>query len=171
MFDKLLRGLRFILQWFSFAAMLLMLIIIFGQVITRYCFDFTPEWSEEIARFLFVWVVFLGSALIMGESGHLAVEFLPNHFKDKAFGKVLQVIINLAGYVFTLILLFQGAKMTKVMTFQTSPGLEIPMSYVYVVIPVSCFLMLLYLVKDSIKIVKCLFAERCTIQTKEFREE
>ena len=154
MLDKLFKGLRSVLFGFSVVAMMIMLVIIFAQVVTRYCFDYTPEWSEELARFLFVWVVFLGSALIMGESGHLAVEFVPNHFKGTAFGKVLEIIINLSSYVFIVLLLVQGAKMTKVMTFQMSPGMDIPMSYVYFVIPLSSVLMLLYLVKDTVRIVK-----------------
>lgn len=154
MLDKMFKGLRSILFGFTFTAMLLMLVIIFFQVITRYCFHYTPEWSEELARFLFVWVVFLGSALIMGESGHLAVEFVPLHFKGRPFGKVLDIIINIAGYVFVLLLLVQGFKMTKTMTFQLSPGMQLPMSYVYSVIPISCALMLLYLIKDTVRIIK-----------------
>jgi TRAP-type C4-dicarboxylate transport system permease small subunit len=157
MFDKMLKGLRSVLYWFSFSAMLLMLTLIFVQVVTRYCFGYTAEWSEELARFLFVWVVFLGSALIMGESGHLAVEFLPLHYKGKLFGKVLEIIINVASYAFILLLLVQGAKMTKIMTFQTSPGLDISMSYVYAVIPVSCALMLLYVIRDTVRIIKGIY--------------
>jgi len=154
MLDKLFNGLRSVLFWFSVTAMSVMLVVIFSQVVTRYIFNYTPEWSEELARYLFVWVVFLGSALIMGESGHLAVQFVPNHFKGTAVGKALEVIINLSGYVFILILLFQGAKMTRVMTFQTSPGMEISMSWVYSVIPLSAVLMLLYLARDTVRIVK-----------------
>ncbi len=108
MMDRLFKGLRSVLYGFSVTAMSLMLIIIFSQVVTRYVFDWTPEWSEELSRFLFVWVVFLGSALIMGESGHLAVQFVPNHFKGTTVGNVLEIIINLSGYVFILILLVQG---------------------------------------------------------------
>ncbi len=154
MFDKMLKGLRSVLYWFSFTAMLLMLALIFTQVVTRYCFGYTAEWSEELARFLFVWVVFLGSALIMGECGHLAVEFVPLHYKGKPFGKVLEIIINLSSYAFILLLLVQGAKMTKTMTFQMSPGLDISMSYVYSVIPLSCALMLLYVIRDTARIIK-----------------
>jgi TRAP-type transport system small permease protein len=154
MFEKMFKGLHSVLFWFSVVAMMLMLALTFGQVVTRYCFHWTPEWSEELARFLFVWVVFLGSALIMGESGHLAVEFVPNHFKGTKFGKALALIINLASYAFVALLLVQGAKMTKTMTFQMSPGMNLPMSYVYIVIPVSCALMLLYLIRDTIRIVK-----------------
>lgn len=152
--DKLLQGVRTVLYGFSVAAMSVMLVIIFAQVMTRYFFGYTPEWSEELARFLFVWVVFLGSALIMGESGHLAVQFLPDKFKGTALGSVLDIIINATGYVFIILLLTQGWKMTSIMTFQRAPGLDIPMSWVYVVIPVSSVLMLLYLLKDTIRIVK-----------------
>jgi len=152
--DKLLKGVRAVLYGFSVVAMSVMLLIIFAQVVTRYLFGYTPEWSEELARFLFVWVVFLGSALIMGESGHLAVQFLPDKFKGTWMGTALDVIINIAGYVFITLLLTQGWKMTSIMTFQRAPGLDIPMSWVYVIIPVSCVLMLLYLLKDTIRIVK-----------------
>jgi len=154
MLDKLFTGLRSVLYWFSVAAMSVMLVVIFAQVISRYVFNWTPEWSEELARYLFVWVVFIGSALIMGESGHLAVQFVPNHFKGTATGRLLEIVINFSGYVFILILFTQGAKMTRVMTFQMSPGMEIPMSWVYAVIPLSSALMLLYLVKDTVRIVR-----------------
>ena len=154
MYDKILKGLRFILYYFSITAMSIMLITIFCQVITRYCFSYTPEWSEELSRFLFVWVVFLGSALIMGDSGHLAVEFLPDRMKGRLAGKILAIIINLSGYVFIAILFVNGFEMTRIMTFQLSPGMNIPMSYIYSVIPLSSILMLLYLIKNSMEIIR-----------------
>lgn len=154
MLDSLLKKVRSVIYWFSCVAMMIMLITIFAQVITRYWFNYTPEWSEELARFLFVYVVFLGSALIMGESGHLAVEFLPNHFKGKPFGKLLQILSLVSGYVFVGILFFQGYKMASVMTFQTAPGLEISMSYIYAVIPISSLLMFLYLVNQTLHLLK-----------------
>ncbi len=154
MLDKLLEKVRTVLYWFSCIAMMIMLVTIFAQVITRYIFSYTPEWSEELARFLFVYVVFLGSALIMGESGHLAVEFLPARFKGRPFGKFLQIVSLIAGYLFVAILFFQGAKMVRVMTFQEAPGLEISMSYVYAVIPVSSVLMMLYLIRNTLRFFK-----------------
>ena len=90
----------------------------------------------------------------MGESGHLSVEFLPNHFKGTLVGKLLTLLSLVCGYLFVAILLTQGAKMVQVMTFQESPGLEISMSYIYAVIPVSATLMLLYLIRDTIRFVK-----------------
>jgi len=152
--DSVFRLIRKILYGISVTSMLVMLAIIFFQVISRYLLGFSFEWSEELARFLFVWAVFLGSALIMGEDGHLAVELLPRLLNGKKTGLVLDVFINACGYVFILLLIVQGWLMTETMTFQESPGLGIPMSWVYVIMPISGVLMLLYHLKDTMKIVR-----------------
>ncbi len=154
--DIIFKSLRKTLYAISVTAMIVMLAIIFMQVITRYIFGFSFEWSEELARFLFVWVVFLGSALIMGEDGHLAVELLPRILNGTKPGFLLSLFINACGYVFILLLIIQGWKMTETMTFQTSPGLGLPMSYVYAIMPVSGVLMLMYHIKDTVKIFKSL---------------
>ncbi len=158
--DKLFDRLRAVLYWISVSSMTIMLGLIFFQVVSRYFFGHTFEWSEELARFLFVWVVFLGSALIMGESGHLAVQILPNKFKGTGLGVAIEIFINLCSYAFTLLLLIQGAKMTSVMTFQVAPGLGISMSVVYSIIPISASLMMLYLFKDTVRIVKEISARK-----------
>ena len=152
--DSVFKLLRKILFTISVTAMLVMLAIIFMQVVTRYLFGFTFEWSEELARFLFVWSVFLGSALIMGEDGHLAVELLPRLLKGKKPGLVLDVFINACGYVFILLLIVQGWLMTETMDFQEAPGLGIPMSWVYIIMPVSGILMLLYHIKDTMRVLR-----------------
>lgn len=154
---SLLKGLRTVLYWFSVVAMSIMLAVTFFSVVSRYAFSFTFDWAEELSRFLFVWSVFLGSALIMGENGHLAVEFLPNKLKGSVPGLVLEFIIKLCSYVFIVILLTQGYKMTTMMMFQTSPGMGIPMGIIYAVIPLSSILMILYTIQDSATFIRKVF--------------
>ncbi len=154
---SLLKGLRTVLYWFSVAAMSIMLAVTFFSVISRYAFSFTFDWAEELSRFLFVWSVFLGSALIMGENGHLAVEFLPNKLKGSVPGLVVEFFIKLCSYVFIVILLIQGYKMTRMMMFQTSPGMGIPMGVIYAVIPLSSILMILYTIQDSVTFIRKVF--------------
>ncbi len=155
--DKLLNiifnRLRGILYFICVTSLSLMLIIIFTQVVTRYIFNYTFDWSEESARFLFVWTVFLGSALIIGEKGHMAVKLLSDKLKNTLAGAVLNIFIQLCSLVFISILIVQGSKMSRVMMFQTSPALGIPMGYVYSIIPVTGILMLLYFIKDIISII------------------
>jgi len=152
--NNLLKSLRTVLYWFSVTAMAVMLAVTFFSVISRYAFNFTFDWAEELSRFLFVWSVFLGSALIMGENGHLAVEFLPNLLKGSLPGLVLEFIVKLLSYSFMAILLTQGFKMTRMMMFQTSPGMGLPMGIVYAVIPLSSVLMILYMIQDTRVFVK-----------------
>ncbi len=151
---KLLNSVRTALYWISVVSMGAMLALIAVQVLTRYTVRYTWEGGEEIARYLFVWTVYLGSALIMGEGGHLAVEFLPNKLKGTKAGFILRLFTQLCGYVFVVHMFTQGYKMTSMMMFQTSPALEIPMGVIYAVIPVSAVLLLLYMVRDTVAFLK-----------------
>jgi TRAP-type transport system small permease protein len=151
--NTVLKSVRTVIYWFSIIAMGVMLAIIFFSVGSRFFFHFTFDWAEELARYLFVWAVFLGSALIMGENGHLAVELLSNKFKGKPLGNILEGFAKLCGFLFVILVGTQGWKMTTMMMFQTSPGLNIPMGVVYAVIPFSSCLMLLYLIRDTARYI------------------
>jgi len=151
---KLLNGVRTALYWISVVSMGTMLALIAVQVLTRYAFHYTWEGGEELARYLFVWTVYLGSALIMGEGGHLAVEFLPTKLKGTKAGFILRLFIQACGYIFVVHMFTQGSKMTTMMMFQTSPALNIPMGVIYSVIPLSAVLLLLYMVRDTIAFLK-----------------
>jgi len=154
--NKVFLVLKTALYWISVAGMAVMLILIFMQVVTRYLMGFSFEWCEELARFLFVWTTFIGSALMMGENGHLAVEFLPNTLKGKPAGIVLEIFIKLCSYVFILILVTQGWKMTTKMMFQLAPATDLPMGVVYAIIPAGATLMLFYLIRDTARLFRSL---------------
>lgn len=155
---------RKFLYYLSVSSIALMLVIIFFQVISRYLFNHSFEWSEELARFLFVWTVFIGSALIIGDKGHMAVKLLPERLKGKKSGTVLEIFVELCSLAFILILIIQGSKMTKIMMFQTSPALGIPMGFVYSIIPISGVLMLLYFLKNILGIIS---RKKAELQEKE----
>ena len=65
-----------------------------------------------------------------------------------------EFFIKLCSYVFIVILLTQGYKMTRMMMFQTSPGMGIPMGIIYAVIPISSILMILYTIQDSLAFIR-----------------
>ena len=75
-------------------------------------------------------------------------------WQSELFSVSLKLLSLACGYMFVGILLTQGTKMAQVMSFQTSPGLEISMSYIYAVIPISGSLMLLYLIRDTLRFLK-----------------
>ena len=64
------------LEWILISILGFMVILVFGNVVLRYGFNYGIIFSEEVSRFLFVWMVFLGSVLMLRDNGHLGVHTL-----------------------------------------------------------------------------------------------
>ena len=120
----------------------LMLSIIFIQVVLRYAFHFTFSFSEELARYLFVWTVFLCIPVVAKTGGHMAVGAITERVQG-FWLKVCQIAGGLLTLLFSGILFWQGVRMVRLTQFQTSPALGIKMSYVYLAIPLGAAVLLL----------------------------
>lgn len=131
----------------------LMLLLVFGQVITRYIFNYTPHFGEELARYLFVWVVFLSLPLVAKYGGHMAIETLTSRVHGATL-KFLNILADFFTIAFLLIMVVCGIEMVMRTTYQTSPAMMIPMSWVYSVIPFGCAIMLIYVVANLINVLK-----------------
>lgn len=131
----------------------LMLLLVFGQVITRYIFNYTPHFGEELARYLFVWVVFLSLPLVAKYGGHMAIETLTSRVKGATL-KTLNILADVFTMAFLLIMVVCGIEMVMRTSYQTSPAMMIPMSWVYSVIPFGCAVMLIYVVENFITVLK-----------------
>lgn len=130
-----------------------MLFVIFGQVIARYVFHNSLVFSEELARYLFVYVVFFGAATIMRNNGHIIMEALTSQLKGKV-AKYTQIIAFLCTLLFLIIIFYYGIRMTMISSNQISPALRISMSYVYIAMPIAAFIMIcntLVLIYDTLK--------------------
>lgn len=136
----------------------LMLALVFAQVISRYIFNFTPYFGEELARYLFVWVVFLSLPLVARYGGHMAIETLTSRVKGSSL-KFLNITADIFTIVFMGIMVWQGIIMVMRTHYQTSPAMMIPMSWVYSVIPFGCAIMLLYALANLVDVIKTPSAE------------
>lgn len=128
------------LKWATIISITIMLFIIFLQVIFRYVLHNSLTFSEELARYLFVWTVFLGSAVVARENGHIVVGALVQKLKGKK-AKYTKITAYIFTMIFVAILFFQGLKMMRLCSFQHSPALGISMSWVYLAIPIATFVM------------------------------
>lgn len=113
----------------------LMVIIVFSNVIARYFLNFSLAWSEEISRFMLIWLAFLGSYLAFVKNEHLGLDlivFLPP--KTQA---IIRTIAALLVIVALAILLYGGWSVTSftIQSGWTSPALSIPYGIVYAVVP------------------------------------
>lgn len=136
----------------------LMLLLVFAQVITRYVFNYTPYFGEELARYLFVWVVFLSLPLVARYGGHMCIETLTSRVKGATL-KFLNILADIFTIVFMGIMVWCGIQMVIRTNYQTSPAMMIPMSWVYVVIPFGCAVMLIYALANLVNVIKTLAAE------------
>ncbi len=130
-----------------------MLLLVFGQVITRYCFGWTPSFGEELARYLFVWIVFLSLPLVAKTGGHMCIETITSRVHGKT-RKILFILADIFSLAFLTIMVVCGLQMVERTSFQTSPAMLVPMSWVYSVIPFGCAVMWLYSLRHLIVHVK-----------------
>ena len=134
---------------------IIMTILLFVQVVTRYCFGHAVTWAEEVATILFVWMVYLCVAAAVLSRKHLKidafVEMLP--FKAK---KTLLIISNVIFLAFSLYIIFPMMSLVNNYAAKsaTSPILKIPKALSYVVMPLCFLLTAIRLVQEIIRLSK-----------------
>ncbi|NVK73319.1 TRAP transporter small permease [Marinomonas sp. CT5] len=120
------------------------------QVFSRYVLSSPSTSTDELARFLFIWVGLLGAAFTLGQKKHLAMDFLLLMLDGQKKAS-LQVLITLIGLFFaSVIMVFGGGSLVlKTLSVgQVSPVLGLQMGWVYAAIPISGGCMILYLLRD-----------------------
>ncbi|MBI3988045.1 MAG: TRAP transporter small permease [candidate division NC10 bacterium] len=118
----------------------LMVVVAFLQVIYRYALQLPLVWSEELARYLFVWLTLMGSVIGVAEGTHITVEVM-TRLLPRGGQLFLRLIGHLAVLVLLAILTVEGIQLTQATAAQTSSGMGLRMSYVYAAVPLNAFLM------------------------------
>ena len=112
------------------------------QVITRYIFTPFP-WTEEVARFFFIWSAFLGAALVSRDDGHIVVDVIINHVPNK-----VRVILAIIGKGITIgflgAILWGSFLLLDKMLVYKAAATQLPMIVVFLCIPISAALMVCY---------------------------
>ena len=102
-----------------------------AQVLFRYVFDHPLEWSEELARYCFVWVTFVGSATLLRRSeGHPSVDSLYHHVGPGA-KRFIDVFSRVCIIVASVAVAAGGLRLLLLQWAQLSPSIELPMAGVY----------------------------------------
>ena len=123
--------------------MVVLCVDVFLGVFSRYVLHSTFTWYDEIARLLFVWIVFLGAAVGVRRSGHFRLQLLIERFYP-AWRRVADVFGVLAIMLFGAVLIQQGWKLVELGQFQQTPVMGLSKAYVYASMPVGGALVILY---------------------------
>jgi TRAP-type C4-dicarboxylate transport system permease small subunit len=152
--NKLIRTLNKGLSIFCISLCSTLVACVVWQVFARYVLDSPSTTTDEIARFLFIWVGLMGAAYTLGQKRHLAIELLEQKLETKPRQLAwLRIIINLISLVFASVILTYGGMRLVLRTLemgQISPALGLQMGWVYLAIPLAGVFMLMYLIADFV---------------------
>ncbi|MDR1625231.1 MAG: TRAP transporter small permease [Spirochaetia bacterium] len=139
--------------WLSVLTLGGMTVLIFIQVIFRYVFNQPLAWSEELARFLFIWMTFVAGVVAARRGQHIGVELIVNMLPG-AGKKAIGIFAHLVSTAFFGIISFYCISLWDKLSSQLSPALSLPMSCVYLGIILGSVFMGLYYLYSAI--VLCL---------------
>jgi len=135
-----------LLEWLLVSFMSLMVANVLWQVATRFLLRNPSSFTEEIARYLLVWVGVLGGAYAVGKRIHLAIDLLPSKLEGRRKA-MLELFIEACIFSFAALVLVFGGSGLVWLTLdlgQTSAALRVPLGFVYLVLPLSGLLMMFY---------------------------
>ncbi|SNZ00055.1 TRAP transporter small permease [Flagellimonas pacifica] len=130
-----------------------MVLNVLWQVFTRFVIGTPSSFTDELARYLMIWVGILGAAYTAGKDMHVAIDVLPQRF-SKAIQKKLSITVKILVILFALSAMVIGGSRLVYVTYvlgQLSPALQIPLAYVYLVLPISGLLVIYYKIMDILK--------------------
>jgi TRAP-type C4-dicarboxylate transport system permease small subunit len=136
----------------SFLVFLMVIIVlaVLWQVFSRYVLHSPSSVTEELARYLLIWIGILGAAYAAGQQDHLAINLLEERL-NKQNRKRLRIFIDLLIIFFCVTVLIIGGGNLVYVNYdlgQSSAALEIPLYIVYTVIPLSGMLIIAYKVNE-----------------------
>lgn len=113
-----------------------MVILTFTQVLSRFVFNLSLGWTEEISRFFFIWLVYISAAMAAKHRRHIRVELI-DQFLPRGISKWAGLLSDLLWIGFALLVAFQGYNVAMLIMGhgQLSPAVQLPMGWIYMIIP------------------------------------
>ncbi len=131
-------------KWALILMLSAMAVIVFANVSLRYLTNYSITWSEEVARYLMIWVTFLGAGLALRYGNHVAITNLQDMAPRR--GQILlRLLIVLLLVTFFAIMVWMGYDYMSRMRFQMTPATRISFSYVYAAMPIGFVLLIVHL--------------------------
>jgi TRAP-type C4-dicarboxylate transport system permease small subunit len=150
---RILDGFHRLLTWLMAAAIAILIIPVTLQIVSRYT-ALIPSWiwTEELSRFLFIWMIMLGSMIAVREGTHFVVDVLPP--LPPRPNAALQLVSDLGVLVFALVFTWYGIEFVKFGWNQTSELAELPMTYIFAAWPLAGLTWIVFLGEHFVRNVR-----------------
>lgn len=124
------------------------------QILSRYV-GIVPRyiWTEELARFCFIWIILVGAMIAVRENEHFVVDLLPEAKTQKGRAFAL-MIVDFMTFLMAAIFVVWGWPLVEFGLLQTSEMAELPMVFIYVAWPIAGITWTLFLVERTINNIK-----------------
>src|SRR4051812_29360114 len=142
-------------DWIAFVLFWGLAFIVFLQFFTRYVLNDSLAWTEEIARYGLILVVFVGAVIVTRRNTHIAVELLSNVMKPGRLRVVLLACVDFVKLGFIGLLAYLSWTIIERMDIQRMTVFDLPMSYVYAGVAAGCFGMLLRQLQNTWRNARC----------------
>jgi len=143
------RGIEVMVRWVVIVLMVVMTITVTMQIAFRYVFNIPLGWSEEMARFSFVWVSFFAASALMRVREHINVTVFVDNFPAR-LKAICVFLASICALICAYFFLVGGIALTTNEWAQLAPATQIRMGWVYLAIPLSAGLMVIWIVIQTI---------------------
>ncbi len=123
-------------RWVLICILAAMAVIVFANVALRYTTDASIAWSEETARYLMIWLTFLGCGPVLRYGGHIAVDNLQEAL-PRRLAMVLRALIALLLLAVFVFFIWFGIDYMKRTQYQLTPSTQVPFAWVYAALPIG----------------------------------
>ncbi len=151
---KFQKNLNKVLEIFLIILMSVLVVDVLWQVISRYLLSSPSSFTDELAGFLLIWVGVLGAAYVAGRKEHLAIDILVQR-SPPARQRLLLYLIHSLILLFALSVMVTGGAVlvyTRFVLQVKSAALQLPLGYVYIVLPLSGLIIIYYEVLHMLKL-------------------
>ncbi len=142
-FEKVSRSINNWIEPLLFGLGFSMALIVAIQVFSRYVLNHSLFWSEELARYLLVWLTFLGASVAYRRKAHPSIDVVFVR-TSPSVQKLFTILVHLASILLFGIMIFFGFKFSYFVRLQISPALHLPKWIIFSIIPISGFILMIH---------------------------
>jgi len=147
-FDRVLDWITAVVKYVMLVQASMIFAIICFAVFTRYLLNYVPSWSEEVPRYLLVWISYLGAALAVKYKEHISLDYFFNLLPICA-RQVGHLILNVLIAIVGVIMLVFGIGLVRQFGDDLMESIPVKNFWLYLAMPISGGLIVLYIIRDT----------------------